>query len=99
MKTYLFSAPGLGGFGEYSYRSISLEEASRRLKGGFVSAVRYQWDADMLRDLLGIHVPINRGEVRLEVGDSAVVVEPPGTDPSGEASGRPPCVGLITRTA
>ncbi len=99
MKTYLLSAPSTSGFGEYSYRRISLEEASKLLKGGFVSAVRYQWDADMLRDLLGTYVPINRQEVRLEVGDSAVVVELPGTDRSGEASRRPPCISLFIRTA
>lgn len=101
MKMYLMSSPNLRSFGEYSYKSISLEEASRLLrKGKFVSAIRYQWDADMLRDLLGLYIHINRNPVELEVGDAAVVIELPEVDSSGaEMSRRPRCMGLLTRTA
>jgi len=100
MKMYLMSSPDLHGFGKYSYRSITLEEASKLLKEGkFVSAIRYQWNADMLRDLLGFFIPINREDVKLDVGDSAVVIELTDTDPPGKASRFPKCIGVLTRTA
>ena len=99
MTIYLMSSPSLRGFGEYSYKPISMEEASRLLKGGFVSAIRYQSDADMLRDFLGIYVPINRGELKLEVGDSVIVIELPELDPSGNVSKVPKCIAMLTRTA
>jgi hypothetical protein len=99
MAIYLMSSPNLRGFGKYSYKSISMEEASRLLKGGFISAIRYQWDADMLRDFLGIHVPINREELKLEVGDSAIVIELPELDQSGNVSKVPKCIAMLTRTA
>jgi len=95
---YLMSSPSLRGFGEYSYKPISVEEASGLLKGGFVSAIRYQWIADTLRDLLGVHVPISRKEVKLEVGDSAVVVELAELDRTGNLSKASMCIGLITKT-
>lgn len=101
MKVYLMSSINLGGFGEYSYRPLTLDEVSNMLRDGkFISAVRYQWDADVLRDLLGIHIPINRNRPELGIGDAAVVVELPEPDPSGmEMERRPRCIGLITRTA
>jgi hypothetical protein len=84
VKIYLMSSPNLRGFGEYGYKSITLEEASKVLREGkFVSAIRYQWDADMLRDLLGLYIPINRNPVELEVGDAAVVIELPEVTPFG----------------
>jgi hypothetical protein len=99
MKVYLMSSPILREPGQYAYRRVSLEEASGMLKGGFVSAVQYQPAADMLRDLLGVTVPINRREARMEVGDMAVVVELPEPDPSGGVSGEGICAGVITRKA
>ncbi len=101
MKLYLMSSPSLRGFGEYRYKPITLEEASKMLQGGkFISGIKYQWDADMLRDLLGVYVPINRGAVDLEVGDAVVVVELPEVDPSGKRmSRRPRCIGLLERTS
>ncbi len=99
MKIYLMSSPDLHGFGEYSYKTITLEEALSALKGGFVSAVRYQWNADMLRDVLGIWVPINRADIRLEVGDMAVVVELREAYSTADAAKTPLCIGLLKRTA
>jgi hypothetical protein len=97
-------APTLSGFGEYKYNSISLDEARELLtKGRFVSGIKYQWDADLLRDLLGIYIPINRGEARLEVGDTAVVFEFPPAETEGKVPSKnlktPLCVGLLKRTA
>jgi hypothetical protein len=101
LKLYLMSSPSLGGFGEYKYKPITLDEASKLLQERkFISAVRYQWDADMLRDMLGVYVPINRGAVELEVGDAIVVVELPEIEPSGQqVSRRPRCIGLLERTS
>jgi len=103
VKTYLMRAPILPGFGSYSYQSITLEKARELLGEGFISAIRYQWDADLLRDLLGFYVQINRGAVRLELGDRAVVFEFPEAS-TDETAGQdrdakaPLCIGLLERT-
>jgi hypothetical protein len=100
MKKYLMRAPILSGFGKYSYKSITLEEARGVLTGS--SAIKYQWDADLLRDLLGFYVPINRGETKMDIGDVAVVFEfpdvPAGSANSDKDARMPLCVGLLERT-
>jgi hypothetical protein len=74
MRVYLICSPVLPDFGEYSYKSISLDEARRILSSNkFISAIQYQWDADLFRDLLGIYVPVNRAAIKLDVNDIAVV--------------------------
>ena len=74
MKIYLMRSPELPCFGEFSYKQIDVEEARTLISSGkFISAIKYQWDADLLRDILGVYIPINRGEIKLEVGDVAVV--------------------------
>jgi len=103
VKKYLMRAPILSGFGKYNYKSISLEEAREVLAGSsFVSAIKYQWDADLLRDLLGFYVPINRGEVKMDIGDLAVVFEfpeaPAGSSNPDKDARMPLCVGLLERT-
>ncbi|HRU81164.1 MAG TPA: DUF1874 domain-containing protein [Candidatus Methanomethylicus sp.] len=60
---------------EYSYRSITPEEARRARSKGFVSAVWDKLAADMIRDTLNIDVPVGRRQVSLEVGDIAVVYQ------------------------
>jgi len=99
VAVYLVGAPITPSFGEYSYRSITPEEARRALAKGFVSAVWDKWAADMIRDTLNIDVPVSRRQVGLEAGDIAVVFQIRG-DPQEAVPGEPDspyCVGLLER--
>jgi hypothetical protein len=74
MTVYLMRSPELPCFGEFSYKQIDVEEARKLISSSnFISSIQYQWDADLLRDILGVYIPINRGEIKMEVGDVAIV--------------------------
>lgn len=67
MKILLLSTPVLVVDGTYRLSSISVDEARKLLQDGFLSAVGHQSTADMLSELLGIHVPMNlkrTGDIR-----------------------------------
>ena len=104
MSVYLISAPVLPDFGEYSYILVSTEEARAILSKGFISVVWYQWAADYLRDILGVNVRINRGNVRLEVGDTAAVFQmkkdfPEGVFTKDDIEKGSYCFGLLKKNA
>jgi hypothetical protein len=54
-------------------RRISLDEARKLLNdGGFISAVGHPGTAQLLTELLGIEVPVNRVAVQLKSGDIGI---------------------------
>ena len=73
MTVYLLNSAVLTEFGEYSYESITVEEARKILSGGFVSAIGHKGIAEFLSKLFEIDVPMNRIEIRMQPGDIAVV--------------------------
>ena len=78
MKILLLSTPVLVVDGTYRLSSISVDEARELLKDGFLSAVGHQATADVLSELLGIHVPMNRitlGKEHFQEGQKAVVLK------------------------
>jgi len=81
---YILNSAVITSPGEYRYRLVSLDEAKTFLAGGdWLSTIGYQETADALSLITGIHVPMNRKTVTMEVGDLALVfrlVFPPGTD-------------------
>jgi len=54
---------------------LSEQEVKGLLASGFVSAVGHQDTADILTNLLGIHIPFNRINVSLTQGDTLVVAQ------------------------
>lgn len=70
--------------GLYRYHHMSPEDAAAWCKAGeFVSAIGYQETSDVLSELVGVAVPVNRVTIKMEPGDQALVfrvVLPPGSN-------------------
>jgi hypothetical protein len=74
MARYVLNSAVVTAPGRYRYRLVSVEEArdwARR--GDFISAIGYEETAQALGSLLGVEIPVQRIEVRMEPGDEALV--------------------------
>jgi hypothetical protein len=56
-------------------RPIDLERVKSLLELGFESAVGHQSTAEILTNLLGIEVPVNRVAIKLQSGDVLIVFQ------------------------
>lgn len=72
MAKYIFNTPVLTNYGVYRFLKVDLEEA-KRLAEDAQSAVGHTGTADALSTLLGMKIKMNRVEVRMEPGDTALV--------------------------
>lgn len=71
--------------GDYSIRTVSLEESKQLLKNTCVlSAIGHQSTADILSLLLGIPVVMNRIEYKQEIGDVALCFKLKGRPEEGK---------------
>ncbi len=73
-KLYVLNTPILTGYGVYGFERISKEEATKLLKENeFISAVGHKGTAEVMSELLGVEIPVNRVRVEMEEGDTAIV--------------------------
>ena len=71
---YLLNTPILTDYGVYDFKKIEIAEVKAILsEEGFTSAVGHQGTADLLTQLLGVPVPMNRVAIKMEENDVAVV--------------------------
>jgi len=70
---YIMNTPILTDWGEYKFSKISLEEVKSLLHGDFTSAIGHEGTASLMTRLTGIEMPANRIQVKMAVGDQAVV--------------------------
>lgn len=70
-------------YGLFEYCPLSLEEAKTFVSTGFQSAIGHQSTAEILTELLGIEIPVNRIEYRQQAGDSAIIFKLNGRPPEG----------------
>lgn len=70
-------------FGRFEYYPLSLEEAKIFVSEGFQSAIGHQSTAEILSELLGVEVPVNRIEYRQQSGESAIIFKLNGRPPEG----------------
>ena len=74
MKTALLNCGIVtGGEGTYDYKKITVGEAKKEIKSGYISAIGHQSTATVLSTLLGQEIPANRIQFRQKTGQKAVV--------------------------
>jgi hypothetical protein len=74
MARYILNSAVITAPGRYSYRLVGIEEAKAWVScGDFVSAIGYAETAQALASILGVQIPVQRIEVRMEPGDEALV--------------------------
>jgi len=56
-------------------KKLSADQAYLKLQDGFISAVGHEDTAKFLTELLGIYVPCNRFNLRLENNDTLIVAQ------------------------
>lgn len=72
-KTYILNTPVLTNYGVFRFRQIDVEGANEILQDGFISAVGHQGTAEVLTALLGVEIHLNRQQIEMLPGDSAIV--------------------------
>ena len=74
----------LTAFGSYTYEESNLEEARELVRADrYFSAVGHQATAEILTDLLGVQVPMNRIAYEQPPGEVALVFKLKGRPPEG----------------
>lgn len=74
MAIWLLNSAVLTSYGDYSYVSITRDEALQLLQSEpFVSAIGHAATAAVLSEQLGIDVPLNRIQIAMDVADKAIV--------------------------
>lgn len=69
LNSAVITAPGL-----YRYHHVPLESAIAWLRAGrWVSTIGYRETAEALERLTGISIPVNRRQIKMEPGDTALV--------------------------
>ena len=69
---FLLNSAVLTSFGAYTYRPLALEEFKQLLPQS-VSYIGYPATADAIRILTGVSLSLNRGPIKMIVGDRAIV--------------------------
>ena len=69
----LLNAPVLTAFGTFAYEPIADDDAKRLLLSGFQSFIGHQVTCDILSQLLGVDIVMNRAQYEQQVGEQALV--------------------------
>lgn len=70
-------------FGTFRYEPLALAEARRLVADGFISAIGHDSTANVLSELLGVAVPVNRFDYQQQPGEQAIVFKLKGRPPEG----------------
>jgi len=100
---FVLNTPVLTSHGIFKFAPLSVDEAKALLAGGFQSAVGHAATAEVMTGLLGIQIPVDRGQIFMQPGDRAVVFRLLTRLPEGRVLNReelealPYEIGLLTR--
>ena len=71
---YLLNTPILTEYGTFKFSRIETVDAVRLLKtDGFKSAIGHESTAKLLSKLWDMDIPVNRNQIRMWIGDRAIV--------------------------
>lgn len=71
---YIINSPILTDYGDWRFEGpLTIEQAKNTLANGFISAVGHAATAQFLGQLLGIGIPENRIQIKMNKGDQAIV--------------------------
>ena len=70
---FLLNAPVLTSYGTFQFEQIELIRARELLTNGFQSFIGHQSSCDILSQLLGISIPLNRGQYAQKPGEKALI--------------------------
>lgn len=74
MTTYLLNSAVITTPGVYSYTLISVDELRERIRErDFESYIGYAETAEAIATLTGVPIPLNRGTIKMRVGDEAII--------------------------
>lgn len=74
MTRYVYNVPVLTAYGLFSFEKVSIEEAVAFLRSpGWISAIGHIGTSQLLTQLSGVQVPVNRISTHMEPGDEALV--------------------------
>lgn len=71
---YLLNSPVLTAYGHWRFEPLAVEQARALAQQGFASAIGHPASAQLLSELLGIPVPVNRVAIAMQPGDQAIVL-------------------------
>jgi len=100
---FVLNTPVLTTYGIFKFAPISVEEAKTLLRGGFQSAVGHSATAEVMSRILGVQIPMDRGQIFMQPGDRAIVFRLLTRLPEGRVLSReelealPYELGLLTR--
>ena len=73
-KMYVLNSPVLTDWGKYQFRKIERRDVAYILKGiPFISAIGHEPTASLLSRMLRVDIPFNRIQIKMDVGDRAIV--------------------------
>lgn len=105
MKVAILNTSIVTNDGNYTLESISLEQAIELASGETDSAIGHESTAQILTELLGVNVPMNRQMFAQSAGQQAIVFKLNGRPPEGKILSKEEieAIGysfkLLTRTA
>lgn len=75
MTLYIINAPILTAYGLWEFSGpLTINKARRTLTAGFVSAIGHEASANVLSQILGITVPVNRITINMLPEDEALIL-------------------------
>jgi len=74
MKNYILNSAVITTPGNYQYRLISVEEMKKWLsENQWISTIGYQQTCDAIQALTNIPIPLNRVQIKMDNGDTALI--------------------------